>query len=101
MVVSVSKEISVMLCWYIHIHVQQYLYHDNERVDRYLLVVQLLRHHQNAALGVQMEELGALWVEAAVDGVHQLTVGVSILGTELQDVLPGRRILWNPNLNKR
>lgn len=52
-------------------------------MDRDLLIIQLFRHHQNATLGVQMEELCAVWVAAAVDGVDQLTVGVSILGAEL------------------
>lgn len=57
-------------------------------MNRDHLVVELLCHHQDAALWVQMEELGAIWVEAAVDGVHQFTVGVCVLGTDLQDVLP-------------
>lgn len=48
-----------------------------------LLVVQLLRHHQHSALRVQVEELGAVRVEAAVDGVNQLAVGVTILSADL------------------
>lgn len=63
-----------------------------------LLVVQLLRHHQHAALRVQVEELGAVWVEAAVDGVNQLAVVVAIFSADLQDVLPWGGILRNPHL---
>lgn len=48
-----------------------------------LLVVQLLRHHQHSALRVQVEELGAVRVEAAVDGVNQLAVGVAVLSADL------------------
>lgn len=62
------------------------------------LVVQLLRHHQDSTLRVQVEELGALWLQAAVDGVHQLTVGICILRADLQDVLPRRGVLRNPHL---
>lgn len=61
-------------------------------------IVQLLRHHQDSTLWVQMEELGAVWMEAAVDGVHELTVGVSVLRTDLKDVLPGGCVLRNPHL---
>lgn len=64
------------------------------------LIVQLLRHHQDAALWVQMEELGAVRVEAALDRVHQLTVGVGVLRADLQDVLPRGGILRNPHLKQ-
>lgn len=62
------------------------------------LVVQLLLQHQDPALWVQVEELGAVGVEAGADGEHQLTVGVRVLSAELQDVLPGGRVLRNPHL---
>lgn len=73
-------------------------YHDDEGVDGDLLIVQLFSHDQDAALWVKVEVLGAVWVEAAVDGVDQLAVNVRILGVDLQDVLPGRRVLGNPDL---
>lgn len=62
------------------------------------LVVQRLGHHQDAALWVQVEELGAVRVQAAVDRVHQLTVGVGVLRADLQDVLPRRGVLRDPHL---
>lgn len=67
-------------------------------MNRDHLVVELLRHHQDSTLWVQMEELGAVWMKAAVDGVHQFTVGVGILCADLQDVLPRGGILRNPHL---
>lgn len=67
-------------------------------MNRDHLVVELLRHHQDSTLWVQMEELGAVWMKAAVDGVHQFTVGVGILRADLQDVLPRGGILRNPHL---
>lgn len=67
-------------------------------MNRDPLVVELLRHDQDSALWVQVEQLGAVWMEAAVDGVHQLTVCVGVLSTDLQDVLPRGRILRNPHL---
>lgn len=73
-------------------------YHDDKRVSGDHLVVELLRHHQDSTLGVQMEELGAVRVEAAVDGVHQFTVGVGVLRADLQDVFPRRGVLGNPHL---
>lgn len=76
-------------------------YHNDERVGGDHLIVQLLRHHHHATLWVQMEELGAGRVEAAVDWVHQFTVGVGVLRADLQDVLPRRRILRNPHLKKK
>lgn len=63
------------------------------------LVVQRLGHHQDAALWVQVEELGAVRVQAAVDRVHQLAVGVGVLRADLQDVLPRRGVLRDPHLN--
>lgn len=62
------------------------------------LVVQHLGHHQDATLWVQVEELGAVRVQAAVDRVHQLTVGVGVLRADLQDVLPRRGVLRDPHL---
>lgn len=62
------------------------------------LVVELLSQHQDAALWVQMEELGAVWMQAPVDGVHQFTVGVGVLGADLLDVFPRWGILRDPHL---
>lgn len=76
-------------------------YHHDERVNGSRLVVQLLLQHQDAAPGVQVEELGAVLTLPAVDGVHQLAVGVGVLGADLQDVLPGRRVLRNPHLQQQ
>lgn len=77
-----------------------YRYHDDQSVDGDGLVVELLRHHQDSALWVQVEELGAVRVEAAVDGEHQLTVGVCVLSVDLQDVLPRGRVLGYPHLKQ-
>lgn len=76
------------------------IYHHDEGVNGSRLVVQLLFQHQDAAPGVQVEELGAVLLPA-VDGEHQLAVGVSVLGGDLQDVLPGRRVLRNPHLQQQ
>lgn len=65
------------------------------------LVVQLLGQHQDSALWVQMEEPGAVWMQAAVDGVHQFTIGVHVLRADLQDVLPRRGILRDPHLQNK
>lgn len=73
-------------------------YHNDERVGGDHLIVQLLRHHQDGTLWVQVEELGAGRVEAAVDRVYQFTVGVGVLSADLQNVFPRRRILRNPHL---
>lgn len=67
-------------------------------MNRDHLVVELLRHHQDSTLWVQMEELGAVLMEAAVDGEHQFAIGVGVLRADLQDVLPGGRVLGNPYL---
>jgi len=74
-------------------------YHDDERVDGDVLVVQpLLRQHQDSALGVQPEEAAAAGVQAAVDGEQQPAVGVGVRGADVQDVLPRGRVLGNPHL---
>lgn len=65
------------------------------------LVVQCLGQNQHAALGVQLEEAAALWVQAAVQREHQLAVGISVLCTNLQDVLPRRCVLGDPHLKTR
>lgn len=64
------------------------------------LEVQRLGHHQHAALRVQVEELGAVGGNGAVDGEHQLAVGVQVLSADLQDVLPRRRVLGNAHLKQ-
>lgn len=76
-------------------------YHQDQRVDSSGLIVQLLLQHQDSALRVQVEERAAVLVLPAVDGEHQLAVGVSVLGADLQDVLPGRRVLRNPHLQQQ
>lgn len=69
-------------------------------MDGARLIVQRLFQHQDSALGVQVEERAAVLVPPAVDGEHQLAVGVRVLGADLQDVLPGRRVLRNPHLGR-
>lgn len=65
------------------------------------LKVQLLLQHQDSALGVQVEEGAALLVLPVVDGEQQLAVGISVLGADLQDVLPGRGVLRDPHLQQQ
>ncbi len=67
-------------------------------MNRDLFIVQLLCHHQYSTLWVQMEELGAFGLQAAVNGVNQFTVGVGVLRADLQDVFPRRGVLRNPHL---
>ena len=45
------------------------IYHDDECMDSDVFVVQRLGQDQHSALGVQVEVLEAVRVEAAVDGV--------------------------------
>lgn len=74
------------------------LYHDDERMGGDVFVVQRLGQDQHPTLGVQVEVLEAVGVEAAVNRVDQLAVGVLILCADLQDVLPGRGVLWDTGL---
>lgn len=65
------------------------------------LIVQCLGQNQHAALGVQVEEAAAVWVQAAVQREHQFAVGISILCAYLQDVLPRRCILRDSHLKNQ
>lgn len=70
-------------------------------MNRDHLEVQLLLHHQDSALWIEVEELAAVWMDATVDGEHQLAVGVGVLSVDLQDVLPRGRVLRDPHLRHR
>jgi len=76
-------------------------YHDDECMGGNVFEVQRLSQDQHATLGVQVEILEAVGVEAAVDGVDQPAVGVLILCTYLQDVLPGRCVFWDADLRNQ